>query len=184
MFDQILTGLTHLKSRNCTTSIRRHWQITIPHAPPLVPFTQRRFTIPRSDHTLNPRLALHPHPRSGSLIMTRFRTRFAVWPNSSSAITSNTASRAACCCPFVASGGERAVAITGAVVCSSICSNIFRTAAGSVTPTRRATSVDQECLWLAVVLACSSGWPIQLPASALPTQQTGQIDLSMPPSTK
>ena len=36
------------------------------HAPPLVPFTQRRFTTPRSDQTSGPELALQPHLRGAS----------------------------------------------------------------------------------------------------------------------
>ena len=36
------------------------------NAPPHVPFTQRRFTTPRSDQTPVPGAALHPHPRGSS----------------------------------------------------------------------------------------------------------------------
>ena len=36
------------------------------NAPPHVPFTQRRFTTPRSDQTPGPEPTLHPHPRDAS----------------------------------------------------------------------------------------------------------------------
>ena len=68
-----MTGPTN---RNHTNSIRRHWPtttLTAPcqrlnhtHAPPLAPFTQRRFTTPRSDQTPGPGSALHPHSRGAS----------------------------------------------------------------------------------------------------------------------
>ena len=65
--------------------------------------------------------------------------RVAAWSNSSLGIASNTASGAASSCPiFISSGGERAGAITGAMVGSPTCSSICRTVAGSMmNPTRR-----------------------------------------------
>ena len=77
------------------------------------------------------------------LIITRFCTRFAFSSNSSSRISSNTACRANSCYPFVASSGERAVAIAGAVVCSPTCSNICRTTADSVVNPTRCTRPPQ-----------------------------------------
>ena len=63
--------------------------------------------------------------------------RFAVWSNSSSGIAS-TASGPISCCAFASTGGERAGAITGAVVGSPKCASICRTVTGSVIkPTRR-----------------------------------------------
>ena len=57
-FTQFRKGLTGLTSRNCSISIRRHWQtttLTAPcqclnhtHAPPHVPSKQRRSITPRS----------------------------------------------------------------------------------------------------------------------------------------
>ncbi len=64
---------------------------------------------------------------------------FAVWSNSSSEISPNTASGAAArCANSISSGGERAGAIAGEIVGSPTCSSICRTVAGSVmNPTRR-----------------------------------------------
>jgi len=50
-----------------------------------------------------------------------------VWSNSSSGIASNTPSGAVSCCPFSASGSERAAAIDGAVVGHLSCAISFAT---------------------------------------------------------
>ena len=63
--------------------------------------------------------------------------KFAVKSNSSSGIASSF-SGAISCCPFTATGGERAGAIAGALAGSPTCSSICRTVAGSVmNPTTR-----------------------------------------------
>ena len=49
------------------------------HAPPHVPFTQRRFTAPRSDQTPVPGSALHPLPLHTSFIHLR-PAKQQVWP--------------------------------------------------------------------------------------------------------
>ena len=110
-FIKFLTGLTGPRSRNCTTWIRRHWQPTT-------------LTVPCQ--YLN-----HTHTRSAACAICAAQIyNPKVWTNSSSGIASNTPSGAASCSPFIASGGERAGAITGAAVRSPTCSSICRTGAG------------------------------------------------------
>ena len=110
---------------------------------------QRRFTTPRSDQTPDPEPDLHPHPPGADAEHDPLPPQgLPSGSNSSSGIASNTPSRAVSCCPFVPSGGERAGAITGAVVRSPTCSSICRTVVGSVTSHPLASAPTYRRLWL------------------------------------
>ena len=70
----------------------------------------------------------------------------AVWSNIGVGIASNTPSGAASCCPFIASGRERADAIAGAVVRSPTCCCIYHSIASYVTNRPALHGGRHQCL--------------------------------------